>query len=319
MAELNLLCGTDLEGTKNIDIEKCLKELEKIVEMVKRETERNWGRWERNPAQYDNSEAHYRMGMLITVIREDYKCRYNPELIDLERPNVNNENIPDDVFFADASNVFLQGLLSGEKMGTCASIPVLYTAVARRLGYPVYLVASKGHLFCRWEDDKERRNFEGTGEGITCNSDDYYKKFPRPISDEELKNGYYLKNHTPQQELAGFMLSRSACLSAHDQHIDSSITQLQALKLSMNHGGYIGLASSLLKSEAFRKIRISSSRIDAEKWIAQQWKTRESEVEKEAILEKKKIHENQLRNLLKNHPEDKKRIEGIMRAEGIDP
>jgi hypothetical protein len=316
MAELNLLCGSQLEGTKHIDIEQCLEELDKLVVMVRNETKRNLGRWERNPAEYENSIAHYKMGMLITVIREDYKCKYNPDLVDLESPNFYKENIPDDVFFADASNVFLQGLLSGDKMGTCASMPVLYAVVARRLGYPVFLVASKGHLFCRWEDEKERRNFEGTGEGITCNTDDYYKKFPRPISDEELKQGYYLKNHTPQQELAGSLLSRSACLTAHNKHLDSSIAQLHALKLVMNHGGYIGLAGNLSRSEAFRKIRFSSSRIDAEEWMSKQWAKGES---KEANKEKKQNTEQTLRNLLKNHPQDKKRIEGMMRAEGIDP
>lgn len=318
MAELNLLCGSQLEGTHDINIAECLKQLDKLVEMVRAETERNWGRWQRNPAEYENSEAHYRMGMLITVIREDYKCKYNPDLIDLERPKLQNENIPDSVFFADASNVFLQGLLSGEKMGTCASMPVLYTAVARRLGYPVFLVASKGHLFCRWESDNERRNFEDTGQGITCNPDDYYKKFPRFISDDELAQGYYLKNLTPQQELAGFLLTRSACLSAHDQHIDSSISQLQAFKLSMNYGGYTGLSGTILQSETFRKIRFAASRIDAEQWIFDQWE-KGGATELRKASERKKNVEGLLRNLLKENPQDKERIEGLMREEAIDP
>ncbi len=40
-------------------------------------------------------------------------------------------------------------MIADDNGGTCVSMPVLYTAVARRLGYPVKLVLAKGHAFCR--------------------------------------------------------------------------------------------------------------------------------------------------------------------------
>lgn len=143
IAELNLLCGSGLNGTENTGIDECLKRLDQITEMVRSETERNWNRWQRDPAQYQNSLAHYKMGMVITVIRQDYKARYNSELITAPT----GQSTQDDKFFRNGADVFLQGLLSDRKMGTCSSMPVLYVAVARRLGYPVHLVATKGHSF----------------------------------------------------------------------------------------------------------------------------------------------------------------------------
>jgi Transglutaminase-like superfamily len=200
MAELNLLCGTGLNGNEKVNLNQCRKALDDLTKMVKAETERNWQRFQRNPSEYQNSEAYYRMGMLITVIRQDFKAKYNPKLI--TDPSKRTEN---EVFYKDASNVFLQGLLTGDKMGTCASMPVLYVAIGRRLGYPVYLVSTKGHLFCRWEDDKERMNFEGTGDGVRIDPDEKYHKFPFTLTQQEIENSTYLKNLTRAQELAIFL------------------------------------------------------------------------------------------------------------------
>jgi hypothetical protein len=61
-----------------------------------------------------------------------------------------------DGFFADPSKVFLHGLLGPERVGTCSSLPVLYVAVGRQLGYPLKLVTAKGHLFVRWEGAESR-------------------------------------------------------------------------------------------------------------------------------------------------------------------
>ena len=123
--------------------------------------------------------------MLITVLQQDLHVRYNPARIEpLDKPS------PPDVFFADSRDGLLHGLLGPRRLGTCASMPVLYVAVGRRLGYPLKLVASKGHLFLRWEDSKERFNFEGTNDhGGSFFSDAHYQQWPFPISEQEMKDG----------------------------------------------------------------------------------------------------------------------------------
>lgn len=236
-AELNLLCGSNLNGTKDIDIEGCLNRLDQLVEMVKSETARNWGRWQRDPAEYENSLAFYKMGMLITVVRKDYKACYNPALI--MPPTVQNNR--DDSFYNNASDIFLQGLLSDRKMGTCSSMPVLYVAIARRLGYPVHLVSAKGHLFCRWDDGKERMNFEGTGEGIRTDPDSKYMEWPFKISQQELSHSTYLKNLNPQQELAIFLSLRADCLIANGRNAEALTALSQALNLVELNGGLSGI------------------------------------------------------------------------------
>lgn len=246
IAELNLLCGSGLSGTKNIDIDKCLKRLDQLTEMVRSETQRNLGRWQRSPSEYQNSQAYYKMGMLITVVRQDYKAKYNPDLI--VTPSI--ESAQDDQFFKNGADVFLQGLLSERKMGTCSSMPVLYVAIGRRLGYPVHLVATKGHLFCRWEDDKERMNFEGTGEGITVHPDSYYQKWPFPMTEHEVKHSTLLKNLNPQQELAVFLSNRASCLVVSRRHAEALTAVSQALRLVQRCGGLTGIIEQM----AFRPI-----------------------------------------------------------------
>ena len=243
MAELNLLCGTGLNGNEKVNLNQCRKALDDLTKMVKAETERNWQRFQRNPSEYQNSEAYYRMGMLITVIRQDFKAKYNPKLI--TDPSKRTEN---EVFFKDASNVFLQCLLTGDKMGTCASMPVLYVAVGRRLGYPVHLVSTRGHLFCRWNDGKERMNFEGTGDGIRIDPDEKYHKFPFTLTQQEIENSTYLKNLTRAQELAIFLDIRAACLVASDRNAEALIAQAQAVRVAQKDG-LAGLVESMAFGE----------------------------------------------------------------------
>jgi hypothetical protein len=117
-----------------------------------------------------------------------------------------------DGFFADPQAVFLLGLLGDERQGTCSSMPVLYVAVGRRLGYPLKLVTTKGHLFIRWEGEGERFNLEVTGEGLSRFPDDYYRHWPFEVSEEEVKQEGYMRTLSPPEELAVFLSIRAMCL-----------------------------------------------------------------------------------------------------------
>ena len=54
------------------------------------------------------------------------------------------------------ARLFIHGIIDGPG-GTCASMPVLYVAVGRRLGYPLKLVEARGHLLLRWDDPLGQR------------------------------------------------------------------------------------------------------------------------------------------------------------------
>lgn len=105
---------------------------------------------------------------------------------------------------------FIHGALL-EAGGTCATLPVLYTAIGRRLGYPLKLVTAWGprsfHVFCRWDQPGgERFNVEVNASGVSFPDDDYYRRFGQEPSLE--KAGHFLESHRPRQELAGFLVQR---------------------------------------------------------------------------------------------------------------
>jgi hypothetical protein len=135
---------------------------------------------------------------MITALRRGLGVRYNPA------------KIPGDVRLDDA-DTFIHGIIQGEG-GTCASIPVVYVAVGRRLGYPLRLVRAKGpthgHLFARWDEEGERFNIEATGEGLSCPEDDYYRSGIYVLTEAQERKGLFLRSMTPREELASFLAAR---------------------------------------------------------------------------------------------------------------
>jgi hypothetical protein len=147
-----------------------------------------------------------RAEFLCQVLQEDLGVHYN-----LKR--VTN------ISFANSKDLFIHGMIGDVNGGTCASMPILYAAIGRRLGYPIKLSATREHLFNRWEglDNpnaswRQRFNFESAGPGFSMFSDDYYKKWPKVVSDDEVKKFGYLETLSPSEELAEFFADRGHCL-----------------------------------------------------------------------------------------------------------
>jgi hypothetical protein len=99
-------------------------------------------------------------------------------------------------------------------------MPVMYVAVGRRLGYPLKLVQTRGHLFARRDDPAgrcfgfpETFNVEGAGEGIASFDDEHYRTWPEPWTEIDETEGWYLKSMTPLEELASFLATRGDCLT----------------------------------------------------------------------------------------------------------
>jgi regulator of sirC expression with transglutaminase-like and TPR domain len=242
IALMNLLCAEGLPGHGASTVQDCLKKLEQMVQAVRSETAKNLHQFTSNPAEFENSEEFFRVLMLNTVLGQDFGLHYNPKKI--AAPTA--ESLRDQSFYEQADDVFLSGLLGEHRMGTCTSMPVLLVAVGRRLGYPLKLVPAKGHLFLRWDDGKTRRNFECTN-GITCYADAHYQKWPFPISDEEVKQGWYLRSLSPREELAAFFALRGQVLQFHRRSIEALMAHAQATLLHPGHPDYrtgLAIASS---------------------------------------------------------------------------
>ena len=227
VAEMNLLCATGLPGAENLDIEKCLGRLNTWAERVRLDTDLYLYKFRGNPSEYNGSEAFFRMMMLVTVLQQDCGVHYNMERV----RNVN---------FGDAKDLFIHGVVDGPSGGTCVSIPVVYTAVARRLGYPVRLVLTKGHVFCRWDTPGERFNVEATNKGMSSFDDDYYKTWPLKVSEAELKTCRFLVSLSSAEELACFLGSRGHCLQDTGRAKEAVAAYAAAHRLAPKDPAYAG-------------------------------------------------------------------------------
>lgn len=205
IAFLNLLCSAGLPGGPTTELSVFFAQLDAMAYRADCEIQRNYHRFLDDIGQFQYSQARFAVLMMITVLQQDFGVRYNPARI----------HDPD---FRNAGDLFLHGLLGGDG-GTCASMPVLYAAIGRRLGWPIKLATARGHVFCRWDDAEgthpfgpQRFNIEGAGLGAAIVDDDYYRAFPEPITDAEVRSGIYLKSLSTDEELAMFLALRGHCL-----------------------------------------------------------------------------------------------------------
>ncbi len=255
IARVNLLCADGLPGAEHLHITASLETIDRMTARVRSETERHGHRFQKNPAEFENSEGFFRMMLLMVVLAEDFRVHYAPN----KMANIASASLGNG-FFADAQDVFLHGLTGTNRQGTCSSLPVLYVAVGRRLGYPLKLVTTKGHLFVRWEDAQERFNFEAAGNGANRFSDDYYRHWPLEVSDAEIKADGHLKSLTPAEELAVFLSIRGMCRAASGRYAQAAESFKHAAKFAPSCQSYGKMRDEFLiksKSRATAGLEIS--------------------------------------------------------------
>jgi len=167
--------------------------------------------------------------------------------------------------YSNSRVIFLHGLLSGKKTGTCTSLPVLCAAIGRRLGYPIKLVQAKRHIFCRWDDGTEKFNLEICCPGADSPSDEYYQKGKYKLEPIELTRNVYLKSLTAVEELALFMASRAACLSDNKRFTEAQIARAWECHLmpsqTTSYLVLLSLADHNLRLAARRETKIAGQSI----------------------------------------------------------
>jgi hypothetical protein len=148
---------------------------------------------------YPDSEPRFRIQAMVTHLQRDLGIRFR-----MDRRS-------DDAVL-EPSDTFLHGIIRGHG-GTCGSLPVLYAAVGRRLGYPIMLAATRCHLYCRWDALPwgECFNIEASGDGVSFFPDDYYRTGRYEMPPETVAACGYLKSQSPREELAGFLIQRGEC------------------------------------------------------------------------------------------------------------
>ena len=205
IARLNMLCAAGLPGTEGIDPDACIRTLDGWTEYIRRNVEGWWPDFLRSPREGEDSPGKFRMMAIATLLQRQLGVHYNLRF---------NEGEYDG---RDSRNLLLHGPLAGHG-GTCVTLPVLYIAIARRLGYPVFLTRTKDHYLARWDEPGvERFNIECTCRGFASHSDEHYCTWKTPITDSEVRRGAFLRNLTRREEFACFLSERGNCLLDHLQ------------------------------------------------------------------------------------------------------
>lgn len=241
VGSLNMVCASGLPGAETLEIGPMLDWLDSAARQVDFETRRHWYRFRDSPATYLNSPGYFCCYFLLQVLQEDFGVRYNPARVRDAKFQDPRYIDPD---FRDSRDLFIHGIIDGPG-GTCASMPVLYVAVGRRLGYPLKLAETRAHLFFRWEDPEgsqfgfpERFNVEGAGEGIAMYPDEHYRVWPEPWSVADECGGWYLKSLSPAEELASFLVTRGECLADNGRIAEAIDAYRWACRLAPNDARY---------------------------------------------------------------------------------
>jgi len=212
VAELNLLISDGLPGTEAVGLGVLRQRLDDWAHLVAHNTD--YWRQRFVPDDDCRTEAEFHMLAMITLLQRHLGVKYNPAQM----------TGPDN--YLDARDHFIHGPLT-EHGGTCGSLPILYLAVGRRLGYPLHLVRTIRHGFVRWDDGCERFNIECAGRGFTPRDDEHYRQWPTRFTEKVRTDPFFLRNLSPRQELIDFMGARAYCLM-DNMHVrgllDESVT-----------------------------------------------------------------------------------------------
>lgn len=196
VARVNAACAAGLPGLERVDPDADARAVDRLAASCQRFTDHAMPVFRRGECDYPESEPKFRIRVMVTHLQRDLGVRYHPD-----------RKAEDAVFRPKDS--FLHGILHGQG-GTCGSMPVLYAAVGRRLGYPMQLVETRSHLFCRWEAD-EVFNVEASGEGVSFLPDEYFRTGRFEMPPETVQACGYLESLSPGEEVASFMAQRAEC------------------------------------------------------------------------------------------------------------
>jgi hypothetical protein len=230
LAAINLVCAQGLRGADDLDVPAYLARLDYWARQVAVEAGARRERFERNPERFEHSLAFFRMMGVCYVLGKKHGVRYSAERA--ENPDV----------WDDSRDSFIHGVLGPTRYGTCASLPVAMVALGRRLGYPVRLIASPGHVFVRWQDDRERHNFDWNDKGLGTGTDDEYRHARNLWTDRvdlmEQCHPTYLLPFDAVRELAYCLATRAHCLAAVDRDDEALECYRAAARLLPDHWGY---------------------------------------------------------------------------------
>lgn len=203
---VNLLCGKGLDPGVDYNVEQCLQRLESWIPHVSKEVERHLHHFKSNPEKFEHSENKCRIGYMASSVHFDCHVEYDPRLAPIAATASDAE------FGRDSRALFMSGMLIDKPIGgTCGSLPFLYMAVGRRLGYPLKFAITSNHCYLIWDSPTERFNIEVTG-GCGFPSDEQLLQLGNQWGPELLRAEGALRPLTAKEEIGFCFGIRAACL-----------------------------------------------------------------------------------------------------------
>jgi hypothetical protein len=253
---------------------ECLDRLNHYAKCTDHYTRRELHRYYKDPERYCHSEGRFRMVRMVAMLQEQFGVRYNPAKIPEDAP-------------LHAADSFIHGALIGDG-GTCASLPVVCIAVGRRLGYPLKLVSTHRHLFCRWESLMETFNIEVNAAGLQVHSDEHYRtgRYQCPESELATKS-LHLKSRTPREELGSFMEQRGHCfvdLKNWKEAVNSFIWASMLCETDYLTALKVTSTINIWRKEVFKRLPPNCPNIEVKLPLARRWPTLPQRIESDAIL-----------------------------------
>ncbi|MGO8928358.1 MAG: hypothetical protein ACLQU3_15935 [Limisphaerales bacterium] len=211
IALIDLACAQGLRGSEQLDIGQCLETVDGWADQVKWETQRREYLYNEHPQDYQHSLGRYRMNLLGAILVQDLGIRYNPD----RRFELAQGKPPTMAWNTNSQDIFIHGLLGGKHAGTCSSMPVLYVAIGRRLGYPVSLATTKMHIYVRYEEPNGGHfNVEATMEkGFLTPTEQDYTTDIFQCTPEEVRGFGWLRPISNAEAFAHLLIHRGTCLA----------------------------------------------------------------------------------------------------------
>jgi hypothetical protein len=210
IALINLACAEGLPGSETIDANLCPRTLDAWADQTRRFTEQVMPMFRSGRCDYPDSEPRFRIQAMITHLQRDLGLRFR------------FDKRSDDALLEPADS-FLHGIIQGQG-GTCGSLPILYTAIGRRLGYPLMLALTRCQ-YVRWDARPwgDCFNIEASGDGVSFFPDEHYCTGHFAMPPETVRASGYLESLSPREEFASFLVQRGECWM-QERNLNEAVT-----------------------------------------------------------------------------------------------
>ncbi len=247
IVEMSVAVAREIPGLGNLDYGKYRRVVDGWTDQFRLWLPTVEYAFHQDPSKYHSDINFFRLGMLAQFLDQSVGVAYVQEQREAQ-VEARRKGRKVEVAYTDPGHLLLHGLID-TKRGTCATMPALHVAIARRLGWPVALACATSHYVCRYDDGQRVYNIEATDTGrggFAAGTDqDYVEK--EGVSRTAIAVGSDLRKLTAREMLGVFVQGRAR----HFQDIGKS--DLAARDYALAHTlfpksrrVYVGLVGNLL-------------------------------------------------------------------------